>query len=86
MLWWIRWKLRLGKPRHVSYKSVPSLGGIWAPICHMVPWAMQVYYKLQTVCWILAASKGWIKQTYWKIMHTQNTQNHITGNDLVQIE
>jgi len=40
----------------------------------------------QTVYWILAASKGWIKQTYRKIMHTQNTQNHITGNDLVQIE
>ena len=38
---------------------------------------------LQTVYWILAASKGWIKQTYRKIMHTQN---HITGNDLVQIE
>jgi len=37
----------------------------------------------QTVYWILAASKGWIKQTYRKIMHTQN---HITGNDLVQIE
>jgi len=41
---------------------------------------------LQTVYWILAASKGWIKQTYRKIMHTQNTQNHITGNDLVQID
>jgi len=27
---------------------------------------------LQTVYWILAASKGWIKQTYRKIMHTQN--------------
>ena len=43
----------------------------------------------QTVYWILAASKGWIKQTYRKIMHAQNTQctqNHITGNDLVQIE
>jgi len=43
----------------------------------------------QTVYWILAASKGWIKQTYRKIMHTQNTQytqNHITGNELVQIE
>ena len=38
---------------------------------------------LQTVYWILAASKGWIKQTYRKIMHTQN---HIAGNDLVQIE
>ena len=41
----------------------------------------------QAVYWILAASKGWIKQTYRKIMHTQNTQytqNHITGNDLVQ--
>jgi len=37
----------------------------------------------QTVYWILAASKGWIKQTYRKITHTQN---HITGNDLVQIE
>jgi len=37
----------------------------------------------QTVYWILAASKGWIKQTYRKIMHTQNTQNDITGNDLV---
>ena len=50
-----------------------------------------LYYitNLQTVYWILAASKGWIKQTYRKIMHTQNTQytqNHITGNDLVQIE
>jgi len=43
-------------------------------------------HKPQTVCWILAAWKGWIKQTYKKIMHTQNTQNHITGNDLVQIE
>jgi len=28
----------------------------------------------QTVYWILAASKGWIKQTYRKILHTQNTQ------------
>jgi len=28
----------------------------------------------QTVYWILAASKGWIKQTYRKIMRTQNTQ------------
>ena len=37
----------------------------------------------QTVYWIVAASKGWIKETYRKIMHTQN---HITGNDLVQIE
>ena len=27
----------------------------------------------QTVYWILAASKGWIKQTYRKIMHAQNT-------------
>jgi len=26
----------------------------------------------QIVYWILAASKGWIKQTYRKIMHTQN--------------
>jgi len=40
---------------------------------------------IQTVYWILAASKGWIKQTYRKIMHTQYTQNHIAGNDLVQI-
>jgi len=30
----------------------------------------------QTVYWILAASKGWIKQTYRKTMHTQNTQSH----------
>jgi len=36
---------------------------------------------LQTTYLILAASKGWIKQTYRKIMNTQNTQNHITGND-----
>jgi len=42
--------------------------------------------RVQTVYWILAASKGWIKQTYRKIMHTQCTQNHIAGNDLVQIE
>jgi len=41
---------------------------------------------IQTVYWILAASKGWIKQTYRKIMDTQNTQNHIAGNDLVEIE
>ena len=40
----------------------------------------------QTVYWILAASKGWIKETYRKIMHTQNAQNHITVDDLVQIE
>jgi len=40
----------------------------------------------QIVYCILAASIGWIKQTYRKIMHTQNTQNHITGNDLVQTE
>jgi len=42
----------------------------------------------QTVYWILAASKGWLKQTYRKIMRTQNTQctqNHTTGNDLIQI-
>jgi len=25
-------------------------------------------------------------RAYREIMHTQNTQNHITGNDLVQIE
>jgi len=42
--------------------------------------------RVQTVYWILAASKGWIKQTYRKIMHTRCTQNHIAGNDLVQIE
>ena len=29
--------------------------------------------SVQTVYCILAASKGWIKQTYQKIMHTQNT-------------
>ena len=29
---------------------------------------------------------GLNKHTYRKIMHAQNTQNHITGNDLVQIE
>jgi len=43
----------------------------------------------QTVYWIVAASKGWIKQTYRKMMHTQitqYTQNHITGNDLVEME
>jgi len=40
----------------------------------------------QTVYLILAASKGWIKQTHRKIMHRQNTQNHIAGNDLVQME
>jgi len=32
----------------------------------------------QTVYWILAASKGWIKQTHRKIMHAEN---HITAND-----
>jgi len=48
--------------------------------------AIAVAFHSQTVYWILAASKDWIKQTYRKIMHTQNTQNHITGNDLVQIE
>ena len=37
----------------------------------------------KTIYWILAALKGYIKQTYRKIMHTQN---HITANDLVQIE
>jgi len=37
----------------------------------------------QTDYWILAASKGWIKETYKKIMHTQN---HITANNLVQIQ
>jgi len=48
---------------------------------------LRVFYsRYQTVYWILAALKGWIKQTYRKIMHTQNTQNHIAGNDLVQIE
>jgi len=39
--------------------------------------------QTKTVYWILAASKGWIKQTYRKILHTQS---HITGNDLVKIE
>ena len=36
---------------------------------------MQAVHSVQqqTVYWILAASKGWIKQTYPKIMHTQNT-------------
>ena len=33
-----------------------------------------MYIWSQTVYWILAASEGWIKQTYRKIMHTQNTQ------------
>jgi len=47
---------------------------------YSVNWQLQ---DTQTIYWILAASKGWIKQTYRKIMHTQN---HITGNDLVQIE
>ena len=47
---------------------------------------LEFLIELQTVYWILAASKGWIKQTYRKIMHTQYTQNHIAGNDLVQIE
>jgi len=44
--------------------------------------------RRQTVYWILPAPKGWIKQTYRKIMRTQNrpTQNHITGNGLVQVE
>jgi len=32
----------------------------------------------QTVYWILAASKRWIKQTHRKIMHAEN---HITAND-----
>ena len=41
---------------------------------------------LQTIYWILAASKGCFKQTYRKIMHTQYTQNHIAGNDLVQMK
>jgi len=45
-----------------------------------------VCFITQTVYWILTASKGWIKQTYRKNKHTQNTQNYITGNDLVQIE
>jgi len=31
-------------------------------------------HKPQTVYWILAASKSWIKQTHSKIMHTQNTK------------
>jgi len=30
--------------------------------------------SVQTVYCILAASKGWIKQTYRKIMHTQTTK------------
>ena len=29
------------------------------------------YAYSQTVYWILAASKDWIKQTYWKIMHAR---------------
>jgi len=37
----------------------------------------------QTAYWIRAASTGWIKQTYRKIMHTQN---HITAHDLVRME
>jgi len=43
----------------------------------------QTSSTIQTIYWILAASKGRIKQTYRKIMRSQN---HITGNDLVQIE
>jgi len=37
----------------------------------------------KTAYWIRAASTGWIKQTYRKIMHTQN---HITEHDLVRME
>ena len=41
---------------------------------------------LQTIYWILAASKAVLNKHTEKIMHTQYTQNHIAGNDLVQIE
>jgi len=58
---------------------------VWVPL-HSNSSSLYCYFcqtVKQTVYWILAASKGWIKQTYRKIMHTQN---HITGNALVQIE
>ena len=38
---------------------------VWPSVCVSV-------LQQQTVYWILAASKGWIKQTYRKIMHTQS--------------
>jgi len=34
----------------------------------------QLHNALQTVYWIPAAWKGWIEQTYRKIIHTQNTK------------
>ena len=46
-------------------------------------WHVRSANNKQTVYWILAASKGWIKRTYRKIMQTWH---HITANDLVQIE
>ena len=57
--------------------------------CHLANnWFCYLFFlsqqqQQQTLYCILAASKGWIKQTYRKIMHTQN---HITGNDSVRIE
>ena len=55
-------------------------------IFYAIPLIDNLMKQNDTQYWILAASKGWIKQTYRKIMHTHSTQNHITANDLVEIE
>ena len=87
ILAWLKWIKRIFLNKIISYKTH------WLPLTSVIANnQLQMLYATdelsgqQTVHWILAASKGWIKQTYRKIMHTQNTQNHITGNDLVQIE
>ena len=73
--WEVMTKIRSSEERDLNKKMISEHGK-----------GIKEEEDKQTVYWILAASKGWIKQTYRKIMHTQNTQNHITGNDLVQIE
>ena len=51
--------------------------------CRLSVCVEQIAVSTQTVYLILVASKGWIKQTCRKIMHTQN---HITGSYLVLVE
>jgi len=55
-------------------------------IFYVIPLIDNLIKQNDTQYWILAASKGWTKQTYRQIMRTQNTQNHITADDLVEIE
>jgi len=91
-----------GEPKHVTLTFRRSAGDISTQfiraneemirglpillIFYVIPLIDNLIKQNDTQYWILAASKGWIKQTYRQIMRTQNTQNHITADDLVEIE